>query len=58
MLVSYEQGGEVDAVIKREKQLKWWNRKWKLELIEKMNPEWKDLWYEITGSLDSRSSLE
>jgi putative endonuclease len=47
MLVYYEQGGEIDSVIKREKQLKSWNRKWKLALIEKENPEWKDLWYEI-----------
>jgi putative endonuclease len=47
MLVYYEQGSEIDSAIKREKQLKSWNRKWKLALIEKANPEWKDLWYEI-----------
>ena len=47
MLVYYEQGGEIDSVIMREKQLKSWNRKWKIDLIEKTNPEWKDLWYEI-----------
>ena len=29
--------------IRREKRLKKWNRAWKLELIEKVNPEWKDL---------------
>jgi len=33
---------EIDA-IRREKRLKKWNRAWKLELIEKVNPEWKDL---------------
>lgn len=33
--------------ITREKQLKRWNRAWKLRLIEKHNPDWKDLWKEI-----------
>lgn len=28
----------------REKQMKKWNRNWKIELIEKMNPDWKDLY--------------
>ena len=46
-LVYYEQGNEIAAVISREKQLKAWNRKWKLALIEKANPKWNDLWYEI-----------
>lgn len=36
----------VDA-IQREKQLKWWKRAWKLELIESVNPEWRDLWEEL-----------
>jgi len=31
----------------RERQLKWWKRKWKQALIEQMNPEWKDLSKEI-----------
>jgi putative endonuclease len=31
----------------REKQLKWWKRQWKLELIEETNPEWKDLYEEL-----------
>ena len=42
-LVYYEQTEDIHAAIQREKQLKKWNRKWKLELIEKQNPEWKDL---------------
>ena len=45
-LVYYETTGDIHAALQREKQLKKWNRKWKLELIEKENPEWKDL---ITG---------
>ena len=42
-LVHYEMTNDVRSAIQREKQLKKWNRKWKLELIEKENPEWKDL---------------
>jgi putative endonuclease len=37
----------MEAAIDREKQLQKWNRKWKLDLIEKMNPEWRDLHDEI-----------
>jgi putative endonuclease len=36
----------IDA-ISREKQIKKWNRAWKIELIESTNPEWRDLWKEI-----------
>jgi putative endonuclease len=42
-LVYFEQTNDVYSAIVREKQLKKWYRKWKIELIEKMNPEWKDL---------------
>jgi putative endonuclease len=34
---------------RREKQLKWWKRKWKLALIEQMNPKWRDLSNELLG---------
>lgn len=47
-LVYYEILNEINEAIKREKALKKWLRKWKIDLIEKMNPEWKDLYYEIT----------
>ena len=43
-LVWYEQHEDMLAAISREKALKEWKRAWKLELIEKMNPEWKDLY--------------
>jgi putative endonuclease len=43
-LVYWEQHGEIGAAIKREKQLKAWERKWKLALIEKENPDWRDLY--------------
>jgi len=49
-LVYYEQTEDVRSAIKREKQLKNWKRKWKLELIEKINPNWKDLYNKLTGS--------
>jgi putative endonuclease len=43
-LVYYEQCGDVESAINREKQMKKWKRRWKPELIEKMNPDWKDLY--------------
>ena len=42
-LVWYELQGGAEEAITREKQLKKWNRAWKLRLIEEMNPEWRDL---------------
>ena len=42
-LVYFEETLSVEAAIAREKQLKNWRRAWKLELIEKENPEWRDL---------------
>jgi putative endonuclease len=46
-LVYYESGVSIESAILREKQLKKWNRAWKLALIERTNPEWKDLYKEI-----------
>ena len=46
-LVFYELHGDMMSAIAREKQLKKWNRAWKLELIETENPEWRDLTDEI-----------
>ncbi|MBU4311255.1 MAG: GIY-YIG nuclease family protein [Candidatus Omnitrophica bacterium] len=46
-LVFFEETNDVESAITREKRLKKWNRKWKIELIEKDNPEWKDLYSEI-----------
>ena len=43
VLVYFEATESIETAIQREKQLKKWNRAWKLELIEKNNPEWKDL---------------
>ena len=46
-LVYYELHGEMLGAILREKQLKKWKRAWKIELIEKDNPRWMDLWNDI-----------
>ena len=43
-LVYYELHEDMVSAIKREKQMKKWNRGWKLELIERQNPSWRDLW--------------
>jgi putative endonuclease len=43
-LVWYECYADVGEAIAREKQLKKWERAWKLELIEAMNPDWLDLY--------------
>lgn len=46
-LVSFELHAGMAEAILREKQIKKWNRAWKIELIEKTNPEWSDLWPQI-----------
>ena len=46
-LVYYEALGEVSAAIQREKQLKRWNRAWKIKLIEEKNLNWDDLYPSI-----------
>ena len=48
-LVWYELHGTMDTAILREKQLKKWNREWKLRLVQEFNPEWRDLWDDIVG---------
>ena len=47
MLVWFEEWPLVTSAIQRETSLKRWPRKWKLELIEKVNPGWWDLFYEL-----------
>jgi putative endonuclease len=46
-LVYYELHEDMESAIVREKQLKKWNRAWKLRLIEEMNPNWNDLYDSI-----------
>ena len=48
-LMWYEQHDTMESAIRREKSIKKWNRAWKINLIEKANPQWQDLWPEILG---------
>ena len=49
LLVWYERHEEIEFAILREKQIKEWQRKWKLRLIEEMNPRWDDLYLTLAG---------
>lgn len=48
-LVYFETCTDVYGALNREKQLKAWQRKWKLELIESKNRAWKDLYFDLIG---------
>ena len=49
MLVWFEQHDTMESAIAREKAMKKWHRQWKINLIETHNPEWRDLWDDITA---------
>ncbi len=46
-LVYWEQLDSVESAIQREKQLKRWNRQWKIALIEKQNSNWQDMYEQL-----------
>jgi len=46
-LVYYEVYENIEDAIQREKNIKKWYRKWKLELINKLNSNWEDLYYKL-----------
>ena len=46
-LIWYEIHETMESAINKEKRLKEWKRAWKIELIEKTNPNWQDLYYTI-----------
>jgi len=46
-LVWFEQHQTIEAAITQEKALKAWKREWKIALIEKSNPNWRDLYSEL-----------
>jgi len=56
-LVHFEEYKYVNEAIHSEKCIKRWKRDWKIKLIEKLNPEWKDLFKEI-GGYESIPNLE
>jgi putative endonuclease len=47
VLVWFELHEDMLSAIRREKTIKGWKRRWKIELIETMNPEWRDLYAEL-----------
>jgi len=49
-LVWYQQTNDIRIAIQKEKQIKKWNRNWKIEMIEEFNSDWKDYFYEIGGT--------
>jgi putative endonuclease len=48
-LIYFEQLSTAEAAIRREKHMKKWNRRWKIQLIEKSNPNWDDLFEGIAA---------
>ena len=50
-LVYFERFDTADEAIKQEKRLKYWHRKWKKDLIEKYNPDWRDLYDDLNNLL-------
>lgn len=46
-LVYIEPHDEIETAIVREKRIKKWRRPWKIELIERDNPDWRDLWFDL-----------
>ena len=46
-LVWFEQHAKMQSAIDREKELKEWRRPWKVDLSEKVNPQWRDLYPEL-----------
>ena len=53
-LVWYEAYEMRESAFRRERRIKEWRRKWKVELIESMNPSWSDLYEEIMSPLGFR----
>ena len=58
MLLYYEIFQYINDAIKRETILKTWKRKWKIELIEQKNKDWKDLFYEIFDAKEIEATTE
>ncbi|HEX9882170.1 MAG TPA: GIY-YIG nuclease family protein [Hyphomicrobium sp.] len=52
LLVYVEFHDSMEEAIAREKALKRWRRSWKIELIERENPGWRDLYWEVSGLIE------
>ena len=48
-LVYFELFSDIRDAITREKRMKKWKRQWKIQLIEKSNPQWRDLYSDVVG---------
>ncbi len=57
-LVYYEQFQDAESALRREKRMKKYNRKWKIDLIEKSNPDWKDLYEELLSGFPIKHALD
>jgi putative endonuclease len=53
-LVHVERHSQIEDAIAREKLVKKWRREWKFDLVEKDNPEWRDLWEEWFSSVEGK----
>ena len=53
-LVYFEMTDDIYAAISREKELKKWRREKKVNLIESINPSWKDLYYDLFETIGNR----
>jgi putative endonuclease len=54
-LVWHETHESRESAFARERQIKKWNRSWKIKLIEESNPDWRDLWDEIASPIPAAS---
>jgi len=54
-LVWFEVHQTMPSAIEREKAIKEWRRAWKIELIESVNPQWRDLYEDIVGDASAGS---
>ncbi len=57
-LAYYESFDSIRSAIEREKQLKHWNRAWKIRLIEELNPDWKDLSLQSLSDVNELKNLD
>ena len=50
MLVWFQAYDDLESARRRELQMKEWRRSWKLQAIEELNPEWRDLYFDLAGA--------